>query len=382
MTRPRETKATVAAQLAPPALNLNLEWILHVTSSPSGKSWLFPVAGIAIVAVIGLLVFRATQSSEATEEPTPATGSAEAAGSPASGAPAAPGTLTIKHGQGETVVPKHPKRVVVFDPVALDMLDALGVEVLGVPDNLLPPHLKAYEGEKYLKLGTRFEPNYEAVSKAKPDLVISGSRSSPKYPDLAKIATTIDLPADDTRFIETVISNTELLASIFDKQEKAKELTDKLRADIAALKEKTKDRGTGLIILTTGGKISAYGPGSRFGAIHTDFGVPVAKEGLNPSRHGESIGSEFIQKTNPDWLFVVDRDVAVGNEAGAEKLLDNELVRQTTAWKKKQVVYLDATSAYLAAGGIQAISKLLSQIREAYDKVIAAAEPAAAEASP
>ncbi|MBX3184560.1 MAG: siderophore ABC transporter substrate-binding protein [Polyangiaceae bacterium] len=353
-----------------------------MTSSPSGKSWLFPVAGIAIVAVIGLLVFRATQSSEATEEPTPATGSAEAAGSPASGAPAAPGTLTIKHGQGETVVPKHPKRVVVFDPVALDMLDALGVEVLGVPDNLLPPHLKAYEGEKYLKLGTRFEPNYEAVSKAKPDLVISGSRSSPKYPDLAKIATTIDLPADDTRFIETVISNTELLASIFDKQEKAKELTDKLRADIAALKEKTKDRGTGLIILTTGGKISAYGPGSRFGAIHTDFGVPVAKEGLNPSRHGESIGSEFIQKTNPDWLFVVDRDVAVGNEAGAEKLLDNELVRQTTAWKKKQVVYLDATSAYLAAGGIQAISKLLSQIREAYDKVIAAAEPAAAEASP
>ena len=64
--------------------------------------------------------------------------------------------------------------------------------------------------------------------------------------------------------------------------------------------------------------------------------------------HGQAISFEFILKTNPDWLFVLDRDAAIGREgASASKLLDNPLVNATKAAKKKQIVYLNSANWYL-----------------------------------
>jgi iron complex transport system substrate-binding protein len=48
--------------------------------------------------------------------------------------------------------------------------------------------------------------------------------------------------------------------------------------------------------------------------------------------------------------------------------LDNELVAGTTAWKKGQIVYLPAGDFYIAAGGIQAMSRVFTAITEAYAK--------------
>ena len=44
--------------------------------------------------------------------------------------------------------------------------------------------------------------------------------------------------------------------------------------------------GKTLFVLTTGGKMSAYGAGSRFGMIHSDFGFPQADENIKPGNHG------------------------------------------------------------------------------------------------
>ena len=85
--------------------------------------------------------------------------------------------------------------------------------------------------------------------------------------------------------------------------------------------------------------MSAYGPGSRFGVIHADFGVTPAVERLATANHGQAISLEFILETNPDWLFVIDCDAAIGRKGSRrEKFLDNDIVRQTTAWKKSQAV--------------------------------------------
>ena len=117
---------------------------------------------------------------------------------------------------------------------------------------------------------------------------------------------------------------------------------DALRASIAALHGKAGAAGTGLIVLTTGGKMSAYGPGSRFGVIHDAFGVKPAAAGLSVSNHGQAISYEFIAQTDPDWLFVIDRDAAIGREGSpARSMLDNALIRPTKAWKNGRVVYLN-----------------------------------------
>ena len=106
--------------------------------------------------------------------------------------------------------------------------------------------------------------------------------------------------------------------------------------------------------------------GSRFGVLHADFGIVPAVEGLAATNHGQAMSSEFILKTNPDWLFVIDRDAAVGRGgAAAKSMLDNELVAQTTAWKKGQVVYLDPVNWYLIGGGLTSMQASVDQIARA-----------------
>lgn len=279
-------------------------------------------------------------------------------------------TVQIKHASGTTAVPVNPKKVVVLDATTLDNLSALDVNVAGVPTmsttaKPLPRHLARYNAAQ--KVGTLFEPDYEKIFGLKPDLIIVGGRSQAKYAELAKIAPTLDMTVDRTKLLDSAKANVTTLGNLFGKQARAKELTTKLDSSIATLKTHAANAGTGLIVLTTGGKMSAYGPGSRFGILHDSFGIKPAVGKLDTSNHGQAISFEFIQKTNPDWLFVIDRDAAIGREgASAAKFLDNELVRQSTAWKNKQVVYLDGFNWYTLGGaGITAMQENVDQLSKA-----------------
>jgi iron complex transport system substrate-binding protein len=277
--------------------------------------------------------------------------------------------LTIRHSKGETTVSHKPKKVLTFDMASLDTLNALGVEVAGVPMARFPDYLAKYGSDKYQKVGTLFEPDYEAINAAEPDLIIVGGRSSAKYADLEKIAPTIDLTVDPKDFMGSVKRNVETLGRIFDKQAEAEIQLAKLENSIADLRQDASKAGKGLLVLTTGGKMSAYGPGSRFGILHSEFGIVPAVEGLATTNHGQAVSAEFILKTNPDWLFVLDRDVVVGRDGGAaRKVLDNELVAQTTAWKQNQIVSLDPVNWYLVGGGLTALQASVDQIAKAVTK--------------
>jgi iron complex transport system substrate-binding protein len=310
---------------------------MNITSLPFARR----AAAVALGAVVGLAAIPAYAQSAAT--------------------------VQIKHASGTTAVPAAPKKLIVLDATALDILAALDVKVAGVPSNPLPRHLARYNDPKIQRVGTLFEPNYEAIHSAAPDLIIVGGRSQAKYADVAKIAPTIDLTADRTDLVGSVEHNTNTLAALFGKEAQAKQLLGKLHKSIDDLKAKASTAGTGLIVLTTGGKMSAYGPGSRFGVLHDAFGIKPAAAKLNTSNHGQAISFEFILKTNPDWLFVIDRDAAIGREgASGQRLLDNELVRQTKAWKNQRVVYLDGLNWYTLGGaGLTAMQENVDQLARA-----------------
>jgi iron complex transport system substrate-binding protein len=276
--------------------------------------------------------------------------------------------ITIPHAQGEITLPDAPKKVLVFDLTSLDTLNALGVDVAGVPKGIKTPSLAKFSSDQYLSIGTLFEPDYEAVNAAQPDLIIVGGRSAPKFAELAKIAPTIDMTVDRENFLDSMRQRATTLGEVFGKQ---KEVADKLAtldASIAALKEEAPAAGRGLIVMTTGGRMSAYGPGSRFGLLHDGFNIKPAVENLKQGNHGQAISHEFILEANPDWLFVIDRDAAVGRGDAAQKFLDNDIVGQTEAWKKKQVVYLDPAAWYLLGGGLSALQTSVDQIRDAFKK--------------
>ena len=119
------------------------------------------------------------------------------------------------------------------------------------------------------------------------------------------------------------------------------------------------------MLMVNGGKLSAYSPGSRFGFIYDVLGFKPATTFAETGSHGNAVSPEFVMEANPDWLFVVDRDNAIGRKEGAsaQQVLDNPLIRRTNAWKQQHVVYLDSGSLYIA-GGIQSYSKLMTQVKQ------------------
>ena len=276
--------------------------------------------------------------------------------------------LVIKHAQGEALFGSVPKKVAVFNVATLDIIDALNIPVSAVPQSNvhLPDFLSKYSDKSYTNIGTLFEPNYEVLSSINPDLIIAGGRATDAYPKLEKLAETISLDIDSNNFLASLTERTRQLGGIFEKEKEASKLIEDFNQKIEQLKPKTSTAGSALVIMINGGKMSAYGPKSRFGFVFDVLGFQPATTFQEAGRHGNSVTSEFILSTNPEWLFVLDRDNAIGNKEAqsAQQVLNNELIRKTAAWQHNHIVYLDSTSMYIA-GGIQTYSRLMDQIAEA-----------------
>ncbi|MET3560519.1 iron complex transport system substrate-binding protein [Bartonella japonica] len=278
--------------------------------------------------------------------------------------------ITIDHVSGTTSVPTSPQKVVVFDLASLDNMNRLGIKaVFGIPEVKKPTYLQQFNDAKYEKIGTIFEPDYEKIATLQPDLIIISSRTQSKYQDLSKIAPTIDLTIGNENSLEDIKRNVSILGKIFGKEKEAKQEIAKLDEKLAEVRENTQGKGTGLVLMTSGGKISALGLKSRFDIIHSSFGISPATDKLTVQKHGQLISPEFILETNPDWLLVIDRDAAIGREGqSAAQLLNNELVHRTTAGKQKQIIYLDSWSWYRVSGGLTGLNEAAQQINEAFTK--------------
>jgi iron complex transport system substrate-binding protein len=275
-----------------------------------------------------------------------------------------PATITVEHAQGSTAnVPVNPETVFTFDLGVLDTMDALGIEPDGVPQAAYPEALQKYSEDRFLKVGSMKEPDFEAISEGAPDLIIISGRTAGAYEELSKIAPTIDLSLDEATPMESFREQTATLGRIFDKEA---EVTDKLAAiesKIADTKAKASEAGKGLIVLTSGGEMSAYGAGSRFGIIHDVLGVKTAADIKAEASHGEAVSFEFIKETNPDILYVINRDTAAGEDATASNgVLDNELVQSTNAAKNGKVVSLDPSGWYLVGYGLNNVPAMIDAV--------------------
>ncbi|GIP34872.1 siderophore ABC transporter substrate-binding protein [Paenibacillus sp. J2TS4] len=271
--------------------------------------------------------------------------------------------LTVKHELGETEVKKNPEKVVVFDFGALDTLDKLGVEVTALPKSNVPPYLSKYEDDKYINVGSLKEPDFEKISEINPDLIIISGRQSPMYDELSKLGKTIYVGVDTSRYMESYEENSRLLGEIFGKEAIVEEELAKVKDSIQKLNEKvTSSNKNALIILANDGKVSAYGAGSRFGIIHDVFGFIPVDEDIKVETHGNSISFEYIVDKDPDYLFVVDRGAAVGGESSAKQMVENELVKNTKAYKDGNVVYLDPNYWYLSGGGLISVAEMVKEV--------------------
>ncbi len=274
--------------------------------------------------------------------------------------------LEIGTAAGPRTIETPVETVAVFDIAAVDTLDKLGVKPAGLPSNLYLKELSHLK-EGATMVGDIFEPDLEALSALAPDLIILGGRSSTKVDATTQVAPTIDMTMDGDDLLEQARERLATYGRLFGKGTEAESATKELDAAVEKARAAVAGKGKALIVMTNGPKVTAYGPGSRFGWLHRSLDLPAAISDVQAGTHGEAVSFEFIREANPDWLIVLDRAAAIGsNDQNARITLDNELIAQTVAWQKSQVVYLPSGDFYIAAGGAQAMMRVYAAITEAF----------------
>lgn len=281
--------------------------------------------------------------------------------------PALAEDVTIDTAQGAVTLPAQPARIAAYDVAAIDSLHALGADPVAVPDNIFISYLSDIAASA-TKVGTLFEPDLEALAGVGPDLIVVGGRSATQRDSVAQVATAIDMTIGPD-LVQDAKARITAYGTLLGKEAEAEALNASIDDKLAEVAAAGEGKGSALIVLTNGPKLSAYGEGSRFGWILDVAGLTdVAsefrpKEGEEVASHGNSISHEFIAEQNPDWLIVLDRGAAIGEDGpSAQTTLSNPLVEGTTAWKEGQVIYLSPAVLYIGAGGYQGLTSLLDEL--------------------
>lgn len=274
-------------------------------------------------------------------------------------------SFLIKHSLGENRVVKNPSRVVILDFGSLDTFDSLNLsdKVIGVPLKNLPPYLKQYDNKS--NIGGVQQVNLEAINALKPDLIIISGRQTRFYDKLNQIAPTIYLGINNSDFLFSFENNVLSIAKLYNKESEAKEKISQIKEEISEIKSKISKDKKALIILTNSNKISAFGSSSRFGLIHDILGIEPVDKSLKVGTHGKSINSEYILEKNPDFIFVIDRNVIVGNQEKAKDILNNALILKTKAAQNNKIIYLDSQYWYLSGGGLESLEAMIKEVVKA-----------------
>lgn len=287
--------------------------------------------------------------------------------------------LTTRNGAGETITvdfPKNPQRLAVLDLGALDILDNIGYgdRIVGVAKGSSIDYLQSYlTDENLMHLGTVKEANLEALMECDPEIIFIGGRMSAMYDELAKIAPVYIVYTDmEKSVVESTAMNAKNIASLFGTEDRVDALLSEYTARIDALKASSEGK-TAIVGMVNAGGFGLLGNDGRCSIIGRELGfenVGVDAD-MDTSAHGNEASFEFVLDKNPDYLFAMDRDAAIGTKGAqlAAEVLDNELIHMTKAAQSGNVIVLEHSNVwYTAEGGITALGIMLSDIENALVK--------------
>lgn len=277
-------------------------------------------------------------------------------------------TLNSKKEEIEIEVPINPSKVAVLDMASLDIIDSLGVgdSVVGSANTKID-YLQKYMNDSVKKLGTIKEADMEAVMSIEPQIIFIGARLAENYDELSKIAPVIYLdvnPSDGV--LSCTEKNANIIASIYEKENKVSELMKSFNSRLKKLNEISKDK-TAIVGLMTSGSYNVLGKDGRLSLISNEVGFNNigVDEKIETSRHGNEVSFEFLLDKNPDYIFVMDRDAAIATEGAklAKEIMENELIMKTDAYKNGHIIYLANPAVwYMAEGGIKALDIMISDL--------------------
>ncbi len=322
-------------------------------------------------------------------------------------------TVTGRDAAGEDIaveVPYKPQRVVVLDLANLDILDNLGLGgcVVGAPSITLP-YLQSYNDAVPI-VGTVKTPDLEAIMACDPDLILMGGRMAEYIDSLGEIAPVLRLTTvSDDGLVEAIRANAKTIGEIFGEGEQVDALLAQYDTRIEALSAFASGK-TCVLGMSTSGSFNLLGNDGRCSLIVNEIGfdnigADAATTGSRSGRsgghgsgdssngdsssersgghgsssadssssgstptHGNEVSFEAIVALNPDYIFVMDRDSAIGTNGAqmAQEIMENELIMKTDAYKNGNMVILENPGIwYLAEGGITSLGIMLEDLESA-----------------
>lgn len=291
-------------------------------------------------------------------------------------------SVEITDAHGTVTVPVNPKNVVALDSRTFETLAEWGIELAAAPKAVMPADLPYVTDESVLDIGNHREPNLEIIAAVEPELVIIGQRFANFYDDIKALvpnAAVIDLNIDVSETSATPGENlvnglkhsTLALGQIFNKNAEAEELVASFEKSIEETKAAYNGTDTIMSVVVSGGNIgfSAPGHGRVWGPMYEIFGwVPALEVGSSSSDHqGDDISVEAIAQSNPDWIFVLDRDASISSETDAvpaQDVIDNSPALQNVkAVTEGKLVY--APNDTYTNESIQTYLELFNKLAEA-----------------
>ncbi|PKI11663.1 siderophore ABC transporter substrate-binding protein [Staphylococcus shinii] len=287
------------------------------------------------------------------------------------------------HNRGEmkhevVEVPVNPKRVVVMDYGALDVMQQLKLEnhivaiAKGQGASFLPYRLKSFKNSKYKNLGNPGQPNYDELAKSKPDVIFASFRQAhtktlEEMKKAAPNAKIVFISPQNDDYIASIKNNTKNIGKIFEKQKEAKKLVTQLDDKVAETKKRVGDESVLFLNVDDKG-LKTYGSTGRFGGfLNQDLGIKHADKQMKANSSGILISNEYLNEINPDKLFVIDRTKkANGQSKTIPQSLQNDVIKNSKAIKNDDVTLFEANSWFFGEGGIGLTIDQLKQIQNAY----------------
>ena len=285
-------------------------------------------------AVSALAVLAACSSKSASQETSPAASGAASTGSGSSskslpkstvvpaeldsglGSGQADGVFprTVVHYQGETTINAAPTKVVVISTGQADAMLSLGMCPIGSTtasgaEGPVSQYLKdAYPDqvsaiEAITKVGSRNEPDIEAIGALKPDLILTNiagkDDADTLHKNLTAIAPTVVMRGTG-QFWKTDFL---LLADALGKREAAQSLLDTLKKEAAEAGSALSSAGTVSLLRKNSDKLRIFGPISFAGSVVADMGLQRPDTQQFTNGVSNELSSETLDQADGDWLF-------------------------------------------------------------------------------
>jgi iron complex transport system substrate-binding protein len=230
----------------------------------------------------------------------------------------------------EVVFNESPKNIATLGSGDMDIVHALGGNIVGRPSSKAP--LKTPELERATQIGNLHQPNFEKIASTQADVIIADSGFKKHIETVEKGNTKVFLSA--TNSIADLQKSIDAYGKILGKEAKAKELVTSIDEKVKSVKQDKKVRS-----------LLVYGaPGSYMVALPTSLSGDILEKvgGENIAKDYEAtkefpqyaqLSVERVVESNPEVVYLITH----GDAEAVKKAFEEEM-KKNAGWKNLDAV--------------------------------------------